>query len=251
MIDGELTFALAGLIGFFAQLVDGSMGMGYKTSSTALLLSTGITPLIASSSVHSAGVLVSAISGFTHWKLGNVRRDLFQRLIIPGVIGGVIGAALLSVIPTAIIKPLVAIYLVLMGLRILWKAFGNHIQTGNPKVRIRFLGLAGGFFDAIGGGGWGPIVTSTLVMKGFEPRYVIGSVNAAEVVVSAAQAITFLALLGSLDWHVVGGLLLGGAIAAPFAAYATQWIPARKFMFAVGFLVIILSLRTLLVALGL
>lgn len=235
------------LVGFFAQLIDGSLGMGYKVSSTTFLLSFGIPPVLASASVHTAGVFTSAASSLAHIKFGNIHRDLVIRLAIPGVIGGVIGALILTSLPTDIIKPLVAIYLMVMGVIILRKALQQ--STGITVTRrVVPLGLIGGFFDAIGGGGWGPIVTGTLVADGLQPRFVIGSVNTAEFFVTIVQAATFLAVLGTASWEAVIGLIVGGVPAAGAAAYISKHLPAQRLMLFIGIVIIVLSLRTLYLA---
>lgn len=235
------------LVGFFAQLIDGSLGMGYKVSSTTFLLSFGIPPVLASASVHTAGVFTSATSGLAHIKFGNVRRDLIIRLAIPGVIGGVIGALTLTQMPTEIIKPLVAIYLMVMGIIILRKALRQSSALPVTR-RVVPLGLIGGFCDAIGGGGWGPIVTGTLVADGHQPRFVIGSVNTAEFFVTILQAATFLTVLGTASWEAVVGLIIGGVPAAAVSAYISKRLPAQRLMLFIGVLIIILSLRTFYIA---
>ncbi|MDP1716422.1 MAG: sulfite exporter TauE/SafE family protein [Anaerolineales bacterium] len=245
----ELTFLLYVLVGFVAQMIDGALGMAYGVSSNTFLLSLGIPPAAASASVHMAEVATTGISGFSHWKLGNVDWKLVRRLLIPGVIGGVIGAYVLTSIDGNIIKPYIAVYLLIMGGVILYKSF-----TLNPKKkkdeyhgpRVSWLGLAGGFCDAIGGGGWGPVVTSTLVARGKHPRMTIGSVNFSEFFVTLAESVTFVITLSfSQYWQVIVGLLIGGAIAAPIAAKLAQKIPVKALMVFVGILIIVLSIRTL------
>jgi uncharacterized membrane protein YfcA len=236
------------LAGFLAQIIDGSLGMGYKVSSTTFLLTIGLPPVLASASVHTAGVVTSAVSGFSHYKFGNFKRDLIWQLALPGVIGGVIGAILLTNLPTGLIKPLVGLYLTLMGIRIILKALSRGTTVELP-VNITFLGLFGGFFDAIGGGGWGPIVTSTLVVNGHEPRFVIGSVNIAEWFVTIIQAATFVLTIGdSYRWEIIGALMVGGVSGAPIAAWLCQRIPTQRLMLFVGILIVALSLRTLALA---
>ena len=156
------------IVGFLAQLIDGSLGMAYGVSSNTFLLTLGMSPVLASASVHTAEVFTTLISGISHFSLGNVDKDLFKRLVIPGVIGGAIGAYILVNIPTDIIKPIVSIYLLLMGLRILYMAYRNVIVE-KIATKVEILGLIGGLFDAIGGGGWGPIVTTTLIAEGSHP----------------------------------------------------------------------------------
>jgi uncharacterized membrane protein YfcA len=235
------------LTGFVAQMIDGALGMAYGVSSNTLLLSLGVPPRFASAAVHAAEVVTTGISGLSHWRLGNVHFDLAWRLLVPGVLGGVIGAYLLSWVDGNLIKPYVALYLAAMGALVVFRA----VQGTSPRdVRSWLipLGLAGGFMDAVGGGGWGPIVTSTLVARGNPPRYTVGSVNLTEFFVTFAESVTFvLALRGDLLSYgrIILGLIIGGAIAAPCAAYVARKLPLRPFMAAVGVLIIILSVRTL------
>lgn len=240
--------ALFALIGFFAQIVDGALGMAYGVSATSLLLSMGVPPALASASVKAAESVTTAISGTAHWRLGNVNRQLALSLIIPGVVGGILGAYLLSNTPIGIIKPAVSAYLITMGIVILVRAFRNS-PPQETTTQPRILPFIGGFFDAIGGGGWGPIVTSTLVARGLEPRFVIGSVNLAEFFVTTAQALTFVFTLGALltqQWPTILGLLLGGAVAAPFAALLAKRVAARPLLIFIGILIIAVNIRTLL-----
>ena len=236
-------------VGFFAQLIDGSMGMGYKTSTTSLLMALGLPPVLASSSTHTAGVFVSLASAVSHWKLGNVDKKLLWQLAIPGVIGGVIGAVILTVAPTTWVKPVVSVYLIVMGLRIVLKSLRKNKTATSMIKRIGLLAGFGGLMDAIGGGGWGPIVTGNMIMAGYEPRFAIGSSNTAEFIVSIAQTVVFFTLLDNFQWTTVLGLIIGGVLAAPVAAYATQKIPMRRFAILVGILIIVLSTRSLLIAL--
>lgn len=235
------------LVGFLAQLIDGALGMAYGVSSNTFLLSLGLPPAAASASVHLAECVTTAVSGASHWKLGNINKELIKKLLIPGVLGGVAGAYILTSVNGNAIKPFVSGYLILMGIVILLKALSkNHVHR-EVKSHLIPLGLAGGFFDAIGGGGWGPIVTTTLVARGNSPRYAIGSVNFTEFFVTFAQSVTFLLTLGMLkNWQIVIGLLIGGALAAPLAAVAARKIPTRVLMGMVGVLIIALSIRTII-----
>jgi uncharacterized protein len=239
------------VIGFFAQMIDGSLGMGYKTSSTTFLISSGVPPVIASASVHTGGIFTSAVSGYSHFRFGNLDRTLMRKLAVPGILGGIIGALVLTNLPTHIIKPLVATYLLAMGIRIILKSLHKlEKASANLGLHTTALGLIGGFFDSIGGGGWGPIVTSSLVMDGHPPRYVIGSVNIAEFFVTMAQAMTFVVLIShDYNWNIIAGLIIGGVLAAPMAAYLCRVLPADRLMTAVGILIVILSSRTLFLAL--
>lgn len=242
------TFLIFIGVGFLAQMIDGALGMAYGVSSNTFLLSVGVPPAVASACVHIAEVITTGISGITHWRLGNVDKEAFKKLIIPGVLGGIAGAYLLTSIDGNVIKPWISAYLLIMGFVILWKA----IRKVKPEVKeIRWiapLGLVGGFMDAIGGGGWGPVVTTTLVAQGKHPRFSIGSVNSSEFFVTFAESVTFLLTLGGLfqNWPIFVGLLIGGSIAAPIAAYATKLLPTKVLMGLVGILIIALSLRTIL-----
>jgi uncharacterized membrane protein YfcA len=233
------------LVGFIAQSIDGALGMAYGVSSNTFLLSIGIPPAAASASVHMAEVVTTGISGFSHWQLGNVDRSLIKRLLIPGIVGGVLGAYLLTNIPGEKIKPFISAYLLVMGMVILYKTLFKKQQTRPVTSNLAPLGLIGGFLDAIGGGGWGPVVTSTLVMRGKHPRYAIGTVNMTEFFVTLAQSITFILTIGLTHWQVTLGLLIGGALAAPLAAVLTRKLPVRALTASVGVIITILSLRTI------
>lgn len=241
------TFLIFIAVGFVAQMIDGALGMAYGVSSNTFLLSVGVPPAVASACVHIAEVITTGISGATHWRLGNVDKETFKKLIIPGVLGGVAGAYLLTSIDGNIIKPYVSIYLIIMGLVILWKALRKATHNDRQISWIAPLGLVGGFCDAIGGGGWGPVVTTTLVAQGKHPRFSIGSVNSSEFFVTFAESVTFLLAMGGLltHWPIFVGLLIGGAVAAPLAAIVTKHLPVRLLMGMVGLLIIGLSIRTL------
>jgi len=235
-------------VGFGAQIIDGALGMGYGVISTTFLLGLSIPPAAASASVHTAEVFTTAASGLSHFRFGNINRSLFLRLLIPGMIGGVVGAYILSDLPGEKIKPLVALYLLIMGLVILRKAW-NHKHGKPSEIWPVPLAATGGFLDAIGGGGWGPIVTSTIVARGHEPRLTIGSVNAAEFFVTVATCATFFLKQQVFHWHAIVGLLIGGMTAAPLAAYLCRKLSTRLLMILVGTLIVLLSLRTIYLAL--
>ena len=240
------------LVGFVAQMIDGALGMAYGVSSTTVLVSLGVPQKFASAAVHASEVVTTGISGLSHWRAGNIHFDLAKNLLIPGVLGGVIGAYLLSNFEGDIIKPFVAVYLIIMGLIIIFRAF-RSLAPRVVRSWLLPLALGGGFMDAVGGGGWGPIVTSTLVARGNIPRFTVGSVNATEFFVTLAQSITFVIALGSGEFikygTVILGLLIGGAIAAPLAAFATKRLPHRPFMLLVGLLIVVLNVRTLILTL--
>jgi len=237
------------LVGFVAQMIDGALGMAYGVSSNTFLLSLGIPPAAASASVHMAEVVTTGISGFSHWRLGNVDWKLVRRLLVPGVIGGVVGAYILTTIDGNIIKPYIAAYLLIMGGVIIYKAITmthHHDLDDNHGPRVSLLGLFGGFCDSIGGGGWGPVVTSTLVAHGKHPRMTIGSVNFTEFFVTLSESILFVIALSFGEyWQIILGLLIGGAIAAPIAARLSQKLPIKTLMIVVGTLIVALSLRTI------
>jgi uncharacterized protein len=244
----ELSILLYVLVGFVAQIIDGALGMAYGVSSNTFLLSLGLPPAAASASVHMAEVVTTGVSGTAHWRLGNIDWKLVKRLLLPGVVGGVGGAYLLTSINGDIIKPYISGYLLIMGAFIIYKAFRNngHVNDGTHTSRVSVLGLIGGFCDAIGGGGWGPVVTTTLVARGKNPRLTIGSVNFSEFFVTLAESITFVLTLSfGQYWQIILGLLVGGAIAAPLAARVTKYLPLKALMILVGMLIVALSLRTI------
>jgi uncharacterized membrane protein YfcA len=241
----ELLFYLA--VGFVAQFIDGALGMAYGVSASSLLLARGIAPAVVSATVHTAEVFTTGVSAVSHHYFGNVDRRLFIRLALPGVFGAILGAYVLSQVPGERFRPYIATYLLAMGFLIVIRA----LWTLPPKRDVKHvepLGFFGAFVDAVGGGGWGPVVTSTLVAQGNDTRFTVGSVNAAEFLVTVAASITFLLTVDLSHWPVILGLALGGMIAAPVAAFTCKKIPHRPFMFLVGLLVIFLSLRTIIKA---
>ncbi|MAT42515.1 MAG: hypothetical protein CL609_09255 [Anaerolineaceae bacterium] len=242
----DIQFLLFVLVGFIAQLIDGSLGMAYGVSANSFLLGVGVSPAAASASVHTAEIVTTAVSGLSHWRFGNVDFNLVKRLAIPGVIGGVTGAYILTSLPGEKLKPYIAIYLLIMGIRIFLKALKFTTLTTTPKNKYLFpLGLFGGLFDAIGGGGWGPIVTSTLISDGNVPNKTIGSVNLTEFFVTFSEAIAFILTIGLVNLNIILGLMLGGVIAAPFGALLTKKLPPKVIMIIVAVLIIGLQLRTL------
>lgn len=232
-------------IGVFAQLVDGTLGMGYGATSTSFLLAYGVPPVISSTGVHVAEMFTTGASAISHHKFGNINKKLVKNLLVPGVLGSVTGAYLLSdVIDGDVIKPFISVYMIVLACIIIKKALAKSIVKKKTK-KLGILATFGGFMDAVGGGGWGPIVTSTLLGRGRNPRYTIGSVNAAEFAVSFASGITFMLFGGIEGWQIIIGLILGGVMAAPLAAFLVNKIKRKPMMVAVGILIIILSLKTL------
>ena len=232
-------------VGLLAQAVDGALGMAYGITSTSFLLATGVSPAVASASVHIAEVFTTGVSGVSHIKLGNVNKNLFLRLLVPGMIGAIAGAWLLSSVDGDAIKPYVAGYLLLMGLYVLSRIFRKIKSRRDEPRHVAKLGLAGGFVDAVGGGGWGPVVTTTLIGTGHDPRMTIGSVNLAVFFLTFVAAIAFAVLVGEGPWPTVAGLVLGGLFAAPFAAYLTSRLHTKALLALVGTLIAVISLYNL------
>lgn len=235
------------LVGFIAQLIDGSLGMAYGVSANSFLLSFGLPPAAASASVHASEVVTTFVSGLSHLKLGNIDKRMVLSLLIPGMIGGATGAYVLISVDGDLIKPYIAIYLLIMGIRILFKAFSISEESDKqPKTGLLVgLGLLGGSCDAIGGGGWGPVVTSTLISTGLSPRKTIGSVNFSEFFVTLVESIVFIATIGLTNWKIILGLIIGGIPAAPLGAFLTRRLPAKTIMIIVGCLIVFLQVRTL------
>src|SRR6218665_3256349 len=235
------TFWSAVAVGFLAQVVDGALGMAYGITATTFLLSTGASPAAASASVHIAEVFTTGLSGISHVKLGNVNKSLFLRLLLPGIIGAVLGAILITQFDGKVLKPFISAYLLLMGLYILSKAYRHITQRKEPK-HVAKLALFGGFVDAAGGGGWGPVVTSSLLGSGSDPRTTIGSVNFAEFFLTISSATSFILLAGEPStWMMVAGLVFGGLFAAPFAALLCRKLSARTLLTIVGCLITLIS----------
>lgn len=247
--QGGLNFFAFVLVGFAAQMIDGALGMAYGVSSNTFLLSLGMPPAAASASVHAAEVFTTGVSGFSHWKLKNIDTRLATRLLLPGVLGGITGAYLLTSLDGTLLKPWISGYLLVMGIVILVKAFRAGMKNQGEVKHVSLLGLIGGFFDAIGGGGWGPVVTTTLVARGNNARVSIGTVNFSEFFVTLAQSITFVLTLPFGDyWQVIAGLLSGGMLAAPLAAYLTKRLPLKFLIVMVALIIIVLSVRTILLS---
>ncbi len=244
-LDIDFVYFMIG--GFIAQMIDGALGMAYGVSATTFLLSFGVTPAVASMSVHTSEIFTSGVSGFMHLRFGNVNNKLFKTILIPGVIGSILGAYILSEFENynTYIKPVVGIYTLILGIIIIHKVIKKN--TRRKKVsHVGWLATAGGFLDAIGGGGWGPVVSSTLIARGKNPRLIIGSVNLAEFFVSLASSFTFFTLIGTSHWQTFVGLILGGVCAAPIAAYLSRKLNVKAMMLMVGIIIIIVSLRIII-----
>lgn len=232
------TFLLCIIVGFLAQLIDGTLGMAYGVSCSTFLRTFGLSSAVSSACTHTAEIFTTLASGISHLSMKNVSKSLFIRLVIPGVIGGVFGAYILSSFDESIIAPFISAYLVAMGFVIFLKMFRRRTEIAERKVGAWVCPLAfiGGTSDAVGGGGWGPVVTSTLLARDHNIHKTIGSVNTAEFFVTLAQSITFFCTLGSLTEYIpsVLGLIVGGVLAAPLAAFLCRRIPTRPLLGFVG-----------------
>jgi siroheme synthase-like protein len=244
--SSDLTFQWYIVVGFLAQMINGVLGMGYGVSAAAFLLSIGIPPVAVSASVHTSEIFTGGASGLSHLKFGNVNKKLFKRLVLPGILGALGGAFLLSLLSeyNYLIKPVVAAYTLILGIIIIRKAFKNEKEKDEVKHITPLAGI-GGFLDSVGGGGWGPIVTSSLIARGSHPLKTIGSVNLANFFVALTSASVFVAFIGLTSWQIIVGLIIGGAIAAPIAAKVSGKIPLKIMMIMVGALVMILSFRNI------
>ena len=241
-LDVDFLYFMLG--GFIAQMIDGALGMAYGVSATTFLLSFGVSPAVASMSVHASEIFTSGVSGLMHLKFGNVNSKLFKVIVLPGVIGSILGAYILTEFENynTYIKPVVGTYTLILGIIIIVKVVRKHQKRKKIK-HVGWLATAGGFLDAVGGGGWGPVVSSTLIASGKSPRLVIGSVNLAEFFVSLASSFTFFTLIGGSGWQTILGLILGGVCAAPIAANLSKKLNVKAMMIFVGIVVIIVSLR--------
>lgn len=237
------------LLGFFAELVAGSMGMGYGVICTTTLLILNLPPPVISASIHSAESFTSAAGAISHYQYKNVNKKLVKLLAIPGAVGAVIGALALIQLghhSPRFMKPLLALYTMYLGIRILMNAFkGRSVGKHKKKINIPALAVVGGFIDSFGGGGWGPLVTGTFVRAGRTPRFVIGSSSFAKFVLTLASAFTFIFAGGFSQWNIVAGLLIGGVVTAPFSALITSRFPIKRMFIVVGIVVIGCSLVTL------
>jgi uncharacterized protein len=239
-------------VGFLAQLVDGALGMAFGVITNTLLVSVmGLAPARASASVHVVETFTTAASAISHIINKNVNWKLFSRLVIPGMIGGVTGAYLLSNIDAGVAKPFVMAYLTTIGVYLLWKAWKmDHGHEHKPPRVVEPLGLLGGFLDAAGGGGWGPVVTSNLLVQGTEPRTTIGTVNTAEFFLTTTISATFILTIGLEAFTIAAvGLIIGGLMSAPLGAVLAKRIPAKTLMAMVGSILTATSLFSLYKAL--
>lgn len=247
------TLIVLALVGFLAQLVDGSLGMAYGATSSTLVLAAGFSPVVASASVHLAELGTTFVSGASHWRFGNVDWRTVRRIGIPGALGGFAGAVVLGHVSAEVAKPWMSGILLGLGVYILGRFTLGRVdqREGRRYVRGRYLvplGLVGGFVDATGGGGWGPVTTPTLLATGrMEPRKVVGSVDTSEFLVSLAASAGFLLTLGTevVAGRVLVGLLIGGVVAAPLAAWLVRKVTARLLGALVGGFIVLINVRTI------
>ena len=236
------------LIGFAAQMIDGSLGMAYGVSGRTFLRTfAGLPTALSSALIHIAEIPSSLVSGISHYRIDNVDKTLLVKLIVPGAIGGVLGAYLVTE-AGEILENAIDIYLILMGLIILRRAVSSNDRKREMGNAIYPLGFAGGFLDAAGGGGWGPVVTSSMIASGEDVKRSIGTVNAAEFIVTIAETTTFAVMMKDLGSYglMIGGLIIGGLIAAPIAARVCKRLPEKPLMVIVGLLIIALNIYNLL-----
>jgi hypothetical protein len=250
-------FILFVLIGFLAQLVDGSLGMGYGVVSSSTLLAFGVPPAQASACVHAAKLFTSGTSALSHHSFGNVDRALFVKLATMGAAGGALGALLVAIVPGEMVRPVVMTYLCVIGILIVYRAWlvRHPARSQWRAAPARLIGSVGGFVDGVGGGGWGPVVTSSLIGAGTNPRFTVGSTNAAEFVVTISVIATFILAgvsglwreVGEMRDHAVavGGLVAGGVPAALLAGYLPRHVNARRFSGAIGVLVLAIGVQQL------
>ncbi len=242
-VNLNYNFWLFTLAGFLAQLIDGALGMAYGVSCSSMLIAFNVPPVISTASVHISEVFTTGVSGLSHLRFKNVHRQLFMKLLIPGIVGASIGAYLLSEFFNGDwIKPFVSAYLMILGLLILRKALLRPTVAGKKIKHVRRLALVGGFLDAVGGGGWGPVVVSNLIHQGANPKRTIGSANTAEFFIALVSSAVFISFIKITNWQPVAGILLGGIIAAPLAAYFVKIIRPKPLMIIVGILITLISL---------
>ena len=248
--DFDSTFLWFVLAGFLAQMVDGTLGMAYGVSCSTILLNLGVPPKVASAAVHTAEVFTTGVSGLSHIRFRNLDKVLFFRIVFFGVLGAVVGSYLVSeILDGGMIKPYISGYLLILGVVILYKGIRNKQNEPSKVKRAGLLALFGGFFDSIGGGGWGPIVTSNLINQGKDPRRTIGTVNTAEFFVTFSSTSVFMLLIGVDSWKVIIGLVIGGVIAAPLGAYFAARVNKRTIMILIGIVISITSAFSIIKAL--
>ena len=245
-VQFDSRFFLFFLAGFIAEIIDGSMGMAYGVICSSMLIFFGVPPALTSASVHTAEVFTTGVSGLSHLHFRNVDFPLFWRLVIPGVVGSVLGAVLISkFLEGDDIKPFISVYLFILGLRLIYIQYYRFASAELVMKGFGVLGFFGGALDAIGGGGWGPVVSSSVLNKGGYAPHVIGTVNTAEFFITFSSTGVFLMLVGVHNWDIILGLILGGVLAAPLGAYFVKIVPHRVLIFIVAAILMIISSLTL------
>lgn len=260
-LDRQLLLATG--VGFMSQMVDGSLGMGFGTISNTVLLSLGVPPIVSSASIHTAEIVTAGTEGVAHLRAGNVDRRILKYLIVPGMLGALIGAYLLMSLPGEYILPFISLYLLIMGFLLIEKAFQKkpliikaliyfrdkiiHAQEERRGRKLVPFGVGGGILDSIGGGGWGPLITLTLFFRGENLRQAIGSVVLSEFFVAITASVALLSVLRLDYWQTIAGLIIGGLLAVPLGPYITKKLPYKPLMITVGVLVVLLSSRNLLI----
>ena len=244
----DTIFLYSVLLGFAAQSIGSCLGMAYSVTCSSVLLAMGIPPAMVSATVHSSEVANRLFSGVSHFRFGNVDAAIFKRLALFGALGAFLGAFVVVYLPVSIMRPIIAAMLLIMGMRILFTGI-RQPEVHKKKTNLGALGFVGGLVDVIGGGGWGPVVTSTLVLRGNQTHIVVGSINFAKFFVAVVESVTLILLLKVPQWNIIAGLIAGGALAAPLAAWSCRRTPPRALTVLVGLLVCGLSIRTLLKAL--
>jgi uncharacterized membrane protein YfcA len=252
----DFDLALFAAVGFAAQLIDGAIGMGYGVIASSVLVATGLPPAVASAAVHVTKIPTGIASALSHWKFGNIDWAVCRHLILPGIIGGIVGASVIALLPLNVIRPLAALYLGFMGIVVILRAlrWRRSLDVANaPKGRPATAGLLGGLFDSFGGG-WGPIVTTSLIMQGRDPRKAVGSANTAEPIVAAVQAAVFSFWLGAATLTTIGStalaIMIGALLAAPVAAFLVNRLPGRLIAGAVGLVLIGINMPALIALIG-
>ncbi len=237
-------FFWALLFGSIAAFIDGSLGMAYGVTGTAFLLGYGISPIKAVAYIHIAEIFVSGSSGLNHWKIGNVDTKLFKKLLIPGIIGAILGALVITKVKIPYLSIVISIYLLIMGIFLITKAYAKiKLQVKQKNSVVIPLAVTGGFVDGAGGGGWGPVVATSLLGGKMMPKKVIGTVNASEFFINLASATAFLFLVKVTDWEALAGLIIGGFLITPYAAKATSRMSVKMILTVVGCLITTLSVR--------
>lgn len=246
-MDSSILLYILG--GFVAQMIDGALGMAYGVSVTTFLLSLGIpsiTPAVASASMHASEVFTTGTSSLVYMRYKSINKKLFRALLLPGALGAIVGAITVSYISKeyiGIVKPFVALYTFTLGVLIIRKALNMHVKTRQKIKKIKPVAAIGGFLDSVGGGGWGPIVTTTLIAGGRNLRYAVGSSHMAKFFVAIISTVTFMTMIGLSHWKIIFGLVIGSMAAAPLSIYLSTKISNKWGLLLVGTVVIIVSLR--------